>query len=343
MKQNQYKKTFFSCLTACVTIIAVMTSCDTDYNTIYNDIPGETTYVSGDAFIKSFTVQAFKDQEPMQASIVNDTIKIIWVSYYEIPKTITPNILVVDKALINPKSAVEIPFKTGEKYTVISEAGTSKQYTLQVDFRQPKPKTFGLGTKGNLGGWLSINGGPGNIGTDNLWFNLEQTRVYLVSATDKTTEYECEIVYFGKGTGILSDPFSAHGIYFYLPTNMPIGKYDIRVKNGEYVLRQTLEANWFNYEVTEPTTLRISTFTRTFNVKVDNTFSIRGTKLDTGTKIFTSVGTSGTRYPLEIVSRTAYAITFKVPADTPAGAYNRLFFVEDSKETMVSFILNITK
>ncbi|KDN56140.1 hypothetical protein [Flavobacterium seoulense] len=116
MKQNQYKNNFFSFVAVAITALGFMTSCDTEYN---------TTYVSGDAYIKSFTVQAFEDQEPIQAAIVNDTIKVIWTSYHEMPETITPAIELADKAAISPKAAVEIPFKTGEKYTVTSEAGTT--------------------------------------------------------------------------------------------------------------------------------------------------------------------------------------------------------------------------
>lgn len=333
MKQNQYKNTFFSCITACIAALAFMTSCDTEYN---------TTYVSGDAFIKSFTIQVFEDQEPIQAAIVNDTIKVLWVSYHEIPETITPVIELTDKAVVSPKAAVEIPFKTGEKYTVTSEAGTTKQYTLQVDFRQPQPKSFRLETTGSLGGWTSIQGGYGTA-TDHLWFNLEQTRVYLVSAADQTKEYNCEIVYLGTGTGI--NPFSSYGIYFYLPTNMPIGKYDVRVKNGEYVLRQSLEKDWFNFTVTAPTTIEISRWhPAKFTLKGGDTFSIRGTKLDTGKNLFISIGTNGTRRPIEIVTRTAYTATFKVPVGTPAGIYNRLFFVDENlAESRVSTELTITE
>lgn len=332
MKQNQYKNTFFSCIAA----LTLMTSCDTEYN---------TTYVSGDAFIKSFTIQAFEDQEPIQAAIANDTIKILWVSYHEMPKTITPIIELADKAVVSPKAAVEIPFKTGEKYTVTSEAGTTKQYTLQVDFRQPQPKSFGIGTTGTLGGWTSIGVAPGQSASDNLWYNLEQTRVYLVSAADQTTEYNCEIMYFGEGTEIVGDPFRYAGIYFYLPTNIPVGKYDVRVKNGEYVLRQTLEQNRFNYTVTAPTTLELSRFNPAiYTVKGGDTFSIRGTKLDTGNKVLISIGTNGTRRQLEIVSRTGYTATFKVPVGTPAGTYNRIFFVEENlAESRLGIHLNVTE
>lgn len=336
MKQNQYKNTFFSCIAACVAVLALMTSCDTEYN---------TTYVSGDAVIKSFTIQAFEDQEPIQAAIVNDTIKVLWVSYHEVPETITPVIELADKAVISPKAAVEIPFKTGEKYTVTSEAGTTKQYTLQVDFRQPQPKTFGIGTTGSLGGWLKIATAPGSLGTDNLWYNLEQTRVYLVSAVDQTTEYDCEIVYLGEGNQIVGDPFRSEGLYFYLPTNIPLGKYDIRFKNGEYILRQTLEKNWFNFTITEPTTTELSQYNPSiFTVKGGNTFTVRGTKLDAGKNLFISRGTTGTRYPLEIVSRTGYTATFKVPVGTPANTYNRIFFVEENlAESRVSIHLDVTE
>lgn len=314
MKQNQYRNTFFSCITACVAALTIMTSCDTEYN---------TTYVSGDAYIKSFTIQEFEDQEPIQAAIVNDTIKVLWTSYHEVPETITPAIALADKAAINPKAAVEIPFKTGEKYTVTSEAGTTKQYTLQVDFRQPQPKTFRNATTGSLGRWLTF-------GADNLWYNLEQSRVYLVSASDQTTEYDCEIVYFGEGTGV--NPFRNAGVYFHLPTNAPVGKYDLRMKNGEYILRDATEANRFNFTLTEPTTLAFSTYTNAFTVSKGGTFSIRGTKLDviSDLSIATSTSATATKYSLEIVSRTSYSATFKVPADIPAAAYGILYYKNEN-------------
>jgi len=314
MKQNQYKNNFFSFVAVCITALAFMTSCDTEYN---------TTYVSGDAYIKSFTIQAFEDQQPIQAAVVNDTIKVLWTSYHEMPKTITPVIALADKAAISPKAAVEIPFKTGEKYTVTSEAGTTKQYTLQVDFRQPQPKTFRNATTGSLGRWLTF-------GADNLWYNLEQSRVYLVSASDQTTEYDCEIVYFGEGTGV--NPFRNAGVYFHLPTNAPVGKYDLRMKNGEYILRDAIEANRFNFTLTEPTTLAFSTYTKTFTVAKGGTFSIRGTKLDVISDLSIAISTlaTDTKYSLEIVSRTPYSATFKVPADIPAAAYGILFYKNEN-------------
>jgi hypothetical protein len=325
MKQNQYRNTFFSCITACVAALTIMTSCDTEYN---------TTYVSGDAYIKSFTIQAFEDQQPIQAAIVNDTIKVLWTSYHEVPKTITPVIELADKAAISPKAAVEIPFKTGEKYTVTSEAGTTKQYTLQVDLRQPQPRTFvnPANANGTLGGSYASAIGSQFGGIDNFWFNLEQTRVYLVSAADQTTEYDCEIAYLGEGNGIAVSPFRNAGIYCYLPTNIPVGKYDFRIKNGEYILRDSREANRFNYTITEPTVTAISSYTNGFTVAKGGTFSIRGTKLDviSDLSIATSTSATAVKYSLEIVSRTSYSATFKVPTDIPAAAYGILFYKNES-------------
>ena len=335
MKQNQYKNTFFTCIAACVAALTMMTSCDTEYN---------TTYVSGDAYIKSFTIQEFEDQEPIQAAIVNDTIKILWTSYHEKPETITPAIALADKAAISPKTAIEIPFKTGEKYTVTSEAGTTKQYTLQVDFRQPQPRTFvnSANAKGTLGGSYSFVIGSQYGGIDNFWYNLEQTRVYLVSAADQTTEYDCEIAYLGDGTAIVGNPFRNAGIYYYLPTNIPVGKYDFRIKNGEYTLRDSREGNLFNFTITEPTTLAFSTYNYGLTTKIADSFNIRGTKLDTAKDFYISIGNEGTRYLLEIVSRTPYTVTFKVPSVTPAATYDRIGALDENGVRLSLAVINLT-
>ncbi|MCI9843378.1 hypothetical protein [Flavobacterium pectinovorum] len=309
-----------------------MTSCDTEYN---------TTYVSGDADIKSFTVQEFEDQQPIQAAIVNDTIKILWVSYHDMPETITPTIVLSDKAAISPKAAVEIPFKTGEKYTVTSEAGTTKQYTLEVDFRQPQPKTAIFSTGGTIGGSSAFVYSIAGSSIDNLWFNLEQTRVYLVSAADKTTEYDCDIAYFGDGKG--SNPFMNTGLYYYLPTNVPVGKYDLRIKNGEYIVRSATEANWFNFTITEPTTTAISTYIYGSTATIGGNFNIRGTKLDTLKDFFISIGSAGTRYQLEVVSRTDYSVTLKVPVGTPAGNYTSVIALKEDATQVSRSTLIIVK
>src|SRR5690606_6078222 len=344
MKQNKRTRHLFTFLAFCAAVLTVTTSCESEYTTVYNDIPGDTLYVSGDAYIKSFTVQEHEDQQPMQAAIVNDTIKVLWVSYYEMPETITPSITLADHASISPNPGTPVPFKTGQKYTVTSQAGTTKQYTLQVDFRQPQPKTFNTFIEGNLGGWKSFSIGKYS-GLDNIWINLEHTRVYLVSAADQTTEYDCEIVYFGTGMGIITppSPFRDAGIYFYLPTDIPEGKYDVRIKNGEYILRASNEQYWFETEITESEETAISSFINNLTVASGDTFSIRGTKLDNVDNVSVAVGYTGTRYPLEIVTRTPYTATFKVPAGTPASAYTFLFLVDGAEEKVSGFQLTVTE
>lgn len=341
MEQNKRKKHLFAFLTLCAAVFTVTSSCESEYTTVYNDIPSDTLYVSGDAYIKSFTVQEFEDQQPMQAAIVNDTIKVLWVSYYEMPETITPSITLADHASISPNPGIPVPLKTGQKYTVTSQAGTIKQYTLQVDFRQPQPKTFTAITKGNLGQWYNLTIGKYN-NLDNVWFNLEQTRVYLVSAADQTTEYDCEIVYFGTGMGSGS-PFRDAGIYFYFPTDMPEGKYDVCIKNGEYILRASNEQYWFETEITESEETAISSFINNLTVASGDTFSIRGTNLDDVDSVSVAIGNTGARYPLGIVTRTPYVATFKVPAGTPAAEYTRLFFVDGAEEKMIAFKLTVTE
>src|SRR5690606_16876204 len=114
MEQNKRKKHLFAFLTLCAAVFTVTTSCESEYTTVYNDIPGDTLYVSGNAYIKSVTVQEFEDQQPMQAAIVNDTIKVLWVSYYEMPETITPSIILAGHASISPNPGTPVPFKTGQ-------------------------------------------------------------------------------------------------------------------------------------------------------------------------------------------------------------------------------------
>ncbi|KDN56141.1 hypothetical protein [Flavobacterium seoulense] len=162
-------------------------------------------------------------------------------------------------------------------------------------------------------------------------YDLEQTRVYFVSAADQTTEYDCEIVYFGKGTGIESDPFKSAGLYFYIPTIMPVGKYDLRAKNGAYILNNSSVTYYFNFTITEPIKVALSQWNpSSYTVKGGDTFSVRGAKLDTGVKVSIAIGNNGEQMPLEIVSRTAYKATFKIPVGTPAGAYNRIFFIDEN-------------
>ncbi len=329
MKRNKKISIILYAFIISVLNMVVFTACDMEYTTIYNDVPGDTLYVSGDTYIKSFTVQEHADQQPIQAAIVNDTIKILWVSYHERPETITPEILLADKAVVTPASRSTIPFETGVMYTVTSEAGTEKSYTLQVDFRQPEPKTF-LGMNNsvnNLGAAKYINGSSGGV-FDGLWFNIEQTRVYFVSADDHSKEYDCEIAYFGPGEN--KRPFAEYGIYFYIPVTMPAGKYDLRIKNGEYILRDKDVTRHFNVDIIDdPDFFEFSPFNQDLSLQAGSTFSVRGMNLDipvTAVTIAKNAGSAAIHYPLEIITRDRYSATFKLPDTIPADTYRNIFF-----------------
>ncbi len=328
------KKYSSICFIPCLTLFLLFTvSCESEYTTIYNDVPGDTIYQSGDAFIKSFTVQAYEDQQPVKAAIVNDTIKLLWVSYHKIPQTIKPLIDVADKASVNPVSGQEVPFEDGVKYRVTSEAGTVKEYILKIDFRQPEPKSFRFameGTTYNIGSTQKILVSHDEF--DDLWFSMEHTRAYFVSAEDHNREYDCEIAYFGPGT--YTQPFASYGIYFYIPTNMPAGKYDFRIKNGEYLLKDKDENMHFNVTITDdPEYLQVSTFDAYKTMPAGSTFTVRGVNLDmpvTSVVIAKNNSSSAVHYPLEVISRNRYSATFKLPSQIPADTYNNMIFFNGS-------------
>lgn len=317
-----------------ITLLLLFTvSCESEYTTVYNDIPGDTIYLSGDAFIKSFTVKAYEDQKPIQAAIVNDTIKLLWVSYHAIPQKIKPLIKLADKAVISPASEEEISFKDGIKYSVTSEAGTVKEYVLQIDFRQPEPKSFRFALEGstyNIGSTQKILVSHDEF--DDLWFSMEHTRAFFVSATDTSKEYDCEIAYFGPGT--YTQPFANYGMYFYIPKDMPAGKYDFRIKNGEYLLRDKDESMHFNVDITDdPDYLQVSTFDAYKTMPAGNTFTVRGVNLDmtvTSVVIAKNNSSSAVHYPLEIITRSRYSATFKLPSQIPADTYNNMIFFNGS-------------
>lgn len=324
------KKYSSICLIPLITLLLLFTaSCESEYITVYKDIPGDTLYQSGDAFIKNFTVQAYDDQQPVKAAIVNDTIKLLWVSYHTIPQTIKPQINVADKARISPASGEEVPFEDGVKYTVTSEAGTLKEYILKIDFRQPEPKSFRFAMEGstyNIGSTQKILVSHDEF--DDLWFNMDHTRAYFVSAEDRKTEYDCEIAYFGPGT--YTQPFVNYGMYFYIPVDMPPGKYDFRIKNGEYLLRDKDESMHFNVDITDdPDYLQVSTFDAYKTMAAGSTFTVRGVNLHmpvTSVVIAKNNSSSAVHYPLEIITRSRYSATFKLPSQIPADTYNNMIF-----------------
>lgn len=309
-------------------------SCETEYNDKINTIPGDVIKVPGYTQIESFTIKDTENNS-ISAAITDENIIITWSSYMKLPQTIKPEIVLGTEAVISPASGTDVPFANGTEFTVTSKAGTTKKYTLKIDFRQKEPRTWTTTggetlTKGLL--QSIINRGSGTTNTINdLWMSLENTRVYFVSAADQT-EYTAEIVYLGSGETV--SPFLEYGIYYFLPENMPLGLYDLRVKNGTYVLQNTSVENRYKIEITEPDFFTTVRYGFPVEKQAGETFEVRGAMMNilTSVSIYSSSNTAAV-YPLEIVSLTPYRAVLKVPAGIPAGLYERMRFIRNNGGT----------
>lgn len=319
-------------------------SCDTDYVDKVNNIPGDVVKVPGYTQIESFTV---KDTEnnAVSAAITEENIIITWSVNTPLPPTIKPVIVLGTEAVISPASGAEIPFKDGAVYTVTSKAGTTKKYTLKIDFRQKEPRAWTVASgetfrKGTMQKLINIGTSGNTVTINNLWLSAENTRVYLVSAEDQKTEYTAEIAYLGSG--VPGTPFIDYGIYYFLAENTPVGMYDLRIKNGAYILQNQSVENRFKVNVIEPDAFKAELVGSPVQKQGGETFEVRGGMLNTVTAVQMYSSTAATViYPLEVVSATAYRIVLKVPAGTPAGTYNRVRFIRGAANTLTAYTVTV--
>lgn len=326
---------------------ALFFSCDTEYIDKVNTIPGDVIQVPGYTHIESFTVKDAENNS-VSAAITEENIIITWSVNTSLPETIKPEIILGTEATISPASGAEVPFKDGTVYTVTSKAGTTKTYTLKIDFRQQEPRTWTTTyaetfRKGLLQKIINTANSGNTATINNLWLSIENTRVYLVSAEDQKTEYTAEVVYLGGSLGTsTTTAFTEYGIYYFLPEDMPEGTYDLRVKNGIYTLQNASEENRFQISVIEPDSFKAELVGSGTEKKIGDTFEVRGGLLNTITKIEMFSSTAPTAiYPLEFVSGTTYRATLKVPEGTPAGTYNRVRFYRGTASTLTAYTVTI--
>lgn len=322
---------------------ALFLSCDTEYIDKVNTIPGDVIQVPGFTHIESFILKDTENNS-IQAAITDDNIVVTWSNHIIMPEKIKPEIILGTEATIAPASGVEIPFKNGEVYTVTSKAGTTKKYTLKIDFRQKEPTAWNYNygstlIKGSLQSMINpARGGSNSI--DNLWLEKEQTKVYLVSAADQKTEYTAETVYVGIGTGAI--PFINYGVYYFVGENTPVGTYELRIKNGAFVVQNANIENRYKIEVVEPTAFKMELYGTLTEKQAGDTFEVRGGLLNTITKIEMYNSASSTViYPVEVVSSTTYRAVLKIPVGTPAGVYNRMRFYRGTANTLSAYTVTV--
>ncbi|KFF04126.1 hypothetical protein [Flavobacterium reichenbachii] len=319
---------------------ALFFSCDTEYIDKVNSVPGDVIKVSGYTHIESFII---KDTEnnAISAALTTDNIVVTWSNYMALPATIKPEIVLGTDAVISPASGQEVPFKDGTVYTVTSKAGTKKQYTLKIDLRQKEPKAWNYngGDVLSKGALLKMTNDAQTNAISDLWLNINETRVYFVSATDQT-EYTAETVYVGSGE--TTGPFNTYGIYYFLPENIAVGMYDMRIKNGAYTLQNASVENRFKIEIIEPVNFSATLYGSPATKQIGETLEIRGALLNTTTSVeMYDSSNSAVIYPVEIVSLTPYRAVLKIPAGTPAGIYNRMRFRRGTSSTLTAYTVTV--
>ncbi|PZR20398.1 MAG: hypothetical protein DI539_10990 [Flavobacterium psychrophilum] len=326
---------------ALIAILSLNASCETDYIDRVNNIPGDVIQVPGYTHIESFSFAGPDEGQTIKAAITENEIIVLWSAYNPLPETITPSIILGDGATIAPVSDTAVPFTNGTVFTVTSEAGTTKEYTLKIDLRQVEPTYTQIGNSAYVLGDLQkeINIGTSGQGAiDNLLLDISQTRVYFVSAADQTTEFDAEVVFMGLG----QVPYDNYGIYYFLPDDMPAGMYDIRIQNGKYLIMNP-EGSQFQNEVRLPDAFSVTRYGFPANLSAGQTIEARGAMLDqtTSVEIYNSNNDPVITYPLEIVSVSPYRITLKVPAGTPAGSYNRMRFHRGEESTLTANAITV--
>ncbi|WP_281233181.1 hypothetical protein [Flavobacterium gelatinilyticum] len=315
-------------------------SCDTEYVDKVNEIPGDVIKVPGYTQIESFIVKD-KENNPISAAITENNLVITWSNYMELPETVKPEIILGQEAAISPASGAEVPFKDGTEFIVTSKAGTTKKYTLKIDFRQREPKAWSYaGSDFLYKGQLQkvVNSGlDGEI--DNLWLSLKDTQVILVAASDQK-EYAAETVYVGTGIG--AAPYLNYGVYYFLPENLPVGLYDLRIKNGAYTLQNANVEERFKIEAAEPDFYKTEKYGFPATKKAGETIEVRGSLLDLlqSVSIYSNNDPSVV-YPLEIVSLTKYRAVLRIPAGTPAGTYERMRFTREDATSNLTYPVTV--
>jgi hypothetical protein len=339
MNKKNNLNTFLSAI-GVLFLSALFFSCDTEYIDKVNTIPGDVIKVSGYTHIESFII---KDTEnnAVSAALTTDNIVITWSNYMALPETIKPEIILGTDAVISPASGQEVPFKDGTVYTVTSKAGTKKQFTLKIDIRQKAPKAWNYngGDILSKGALLKMTNDAQINAIADLWLDINQTRVYFVSAADQT-EHTAETVYVGSGE--TTGPFNTYGIYYFLPENIPVGTYDMRIKNGAYTLQNASVENRFKIEIIEPLNFSATLYGSPAAKQAGETLEIRGALLNTATSVEMYESTnSSVIYPVEIVSLTPYRAVLKIPAGTPAGTYNRMRFRRGTASTLTAYTVTV--
>jgi len=274
--------------------------------------------VLADNFIESFAISEFHKDTVIQASIVGDEIIVYWPGYKELPASISPKIGTSEKAIISPASETSVPFQNGTKYTVKSESGVEKEYTLKVDLRQPIPvviydghfKDIAQGSiKGIAGYWILRD--------------AARTKIFLVSKENPQQEYELPLMDFG-----LERRFIYTAPRAVITHDVPAGDYHTKFVNGIHTVYATIKDKDERHVTTVTESPRdkakyISDLnTLPITLKKGDELVIYGACFDRIQKVsLLKTRTSGDKHELELVRSSYTEWVGKIPSDIPLDTY----------------------
>lgn len=168
--------------------------------------------------IESFEVKDASGNT-LSASIVNNEIILYWPPYQEEPTTLTPTIVVSDRASISPTSGTAISIKTDEptQYTVKAQDGTTKKYTLKLQINQPM-----ISARLSLSADLVYNIGSSptiGLSTQHILTDKAKTNAFLIDESNKETQLTIKTL-------------EANGISVVVPAEPNTGNYRIKIISG---------------------------------------------------------------------------------------------------------------
>ncbi|RAJ06656.1 hypothetical protein LX64_01783 [Chitinophaga skermanii] len=263
--------------------------------------------------IETFAVTA--NGFTVQGAIDKDSITVYWPTYVAQPTNVTAKVTPSEKATVTPASGASVDFKTGTKFTVKAENGTTKDYFLKVVFNQPPIQLYELAIPS------AEKGAVANFDLNSiLKYVIEdtvQTKFYLVG--NNNVSHQMKIAF-------VTTPQNARVLAVHIPNSADIveGAYKIRITSG----LSSYQSDGFIFGVVYPNAAfpKADNITSAVSVKrgTNITFTGKGFVDMKEARVF-GYNANWMEVELgkwELVSYTATTATYKIPTDFPTGTYD---------------------